>query len=78
MSGVGECGMAGDGNHMIGMGNHMTVVDNHMTGMDNHMIGIDSHMTVVEQGRSAAADEPDGGLLCFLFAFLPENTAMTS
>jgi hypothetical protein len=42
------------------------------------MIGIDSHMTGVEQGRSEALDGPDGGLLCFLFAFLPEKTAMTS
>ena len=57
--------------HMIGMGNHMTVVDNHMTVVDNHTI-------VVEQGRSALLDGPDGGLLCFLFAFLAENTAFTS
>jgi hypothetical protein len=56
---------------MSGMGNHMTVVDNHMTVVDNHTI-------VVEQGRSASLDGPDGGLLCFLFAFLAENTAFTS
>jgi hypothetical protein len=49
-----------------------------MAGVDNHMTVVDNHTIVVEQGRSAALDGPDGGLLCFLFAFLPENTAMTS
>ena len=56
---------------MAGVDNHMTVADNHMTVADNHAI-------VVEQGRSEALDGPDGGLLCFLFAFLAENTAFTS
>ena len=56
----------------------MTVIDNHIIGVDSHMTGTDNHMTGVEQGCSAALDGPDGGLLCFLFAFLPENTAMTS
>ena len=49
-----------------------------MAGVDNHMTVVDNHMTGVGYVRSAAADGPDGGLLCFLFAFLPENTAMTS
>ena len=56
----------------------MTVVDNHMTDTDNHITVVDNHTIVVGQDRSAALDGPDGGLLCFLFAFLPENTAMTS
>jgi hypothetical protein len=56
----------------------MTGTDNHMTVVDNHMIGIDSHMTGMGQDRSEALDGPDGGLLCSHFAFLPENTAMTS
>jgi hypothetical protein len=56
----------------------MTVVDNHMTDTDNHMTVVDNHTIVVGQGRPEALDGPDRGLLCFLFAFLPENTAMTS
>jgi hypothetical protein len=56
---------------MAGVDNHTIVADNHMTDTDNHMTG-------VGQDRSEALDGPDGGLLCFLFAFLPENTAMTS
>jgi hypothetical protein len=56
----------------------MTVIDNHMAGVDNHMTVVDNHTIVVGQGRSAALDGPYGGLLRSHFAFLPENTAMTS